>query len=451
MSSPRASPPTTAAGLELGSAPATSRAASGAAYDLLTLRLSPSATAGELRRQLRSSDARYTPSLACLQLGFRVAPVGGQSMLESKQTWRTARLIPYALALLAFLTGTSVWARSEPMSFRSAGNGGNCKACAWIAAEGEIRPDTAEKLKAYLAAEKIEYRATIALHSPGGDLAGALKLGEFIRARGVDTTVASTHFGALGSYDDDEPGICASACAYAFLGGLERLVPDGSRLGVHQFTSVNSTGSEADAQQTVAVLANYMAKMGASRDLLVPAGLLPPDGMYWLTRADLERLNVVTDREKVAEANWELHEARGALSLEVRQKREDGRSADYILRCGPDQQSYLLVWSMEVEAADADTAASVAASLRGLDIRTEDNTLRKSLPAETLARGTRVIAGVLVDRLFVTQLARSSTPASISLKMPRSAAAYVGGWTQPFPRSNLARVLPIVARNCGAS
>jgi hypothetical protein len=73
--------------------------------------------------------------------------------------------------------------------------------------------------------------------SPGGSLLPALKLGELIRAGGYNTSLGE---------------ICASACAYALIGGVNRYIAqkdsgvdrdydnrnvdaDGTKLGIHQF------------------------------------------------------------------------------------------------------------------------------------------------------------------------------------------------------------------------
>ena len=58
-----------------------------------------------------------------------------------------------------------------------------------IAAEGTIQVDEVERLAAFVQSAGA-IPATIVLHSPGGNLAGALKLGYGLRRLGVRTVVA---------------------------------------------------------------------------------------------------------------------------------------------------------------------------------------------------------------------------------------------------------------------
>jgi hypothetical protein len=334
------------------------------------------------------------------------------------------------------------------MRFELAGNGGNCSTCSWIAAEGVIESDTAQQLEAYLKSERITYQPTIAFHSPGGDLAGGLKLGELIRRRGFDTAVMQTVFGVSGAvdpYDNEAPGTCASACAYAFLGGTERRVPEGSRVGVHQFAS-RGAASEAATQSTTAALAAYMARMGVSRDLILPAGFALPEEMYWLTRSDLERLNVVTDRAEVAEVDWEIKESGGELSLIAQQGRADGKRGTLLLQCAPQRTEYVFVWAVDVGEQYQSLAASVAASITGFTFTVGDE-FQRPLLGKASADDSLIMVGAIVPNALMQTYARAVEPIGLSMDMPHAVASYVG-WGQTVPRKNLARLLPILDRNC---
>ena len=74
---------------------------------------------------------------------------------------------------------------------------------------------------------------SVRLNSPGGDLAGGIRLGELIRKLKLDTEIGVTEPDSYGHWKT-APGLCASACAFAFLGGLSRRA-SGGELGVHQF------------------------------------------------------------------------------------------------------------------------------------------------------------------------------------------------------------------------
>src|SRR6056297_4141801 len=126
---------------------------------------------------------------------------------------------PLALRLDAF---------EQPMTFSRATNKGNMSTSAWISATGQIEPETPARFRDFLKSE--EYLpGQIVLHSPGGNLAAGLELGRMIREAGLTAHIGRTRREFEGYdepcdtwWDEVEAGICASSCAYAFLGGKER-------------------------------------------------------------------------------------------------------------------------------------------------------------------------------------------------------------------------------------
>ena len=77
----------------------------------------------------------------------------------------------------------------------------------------------------------------IEFNSPGGSLLGGIRLGRAIRMLAMNTSIGKTVLNSAfeeHSFYHTEKGICFSACAYAFLGGLTR-VANGGEYGVHQF------------------------------------------------------------------------------------------------------------------------------------------------------------------------------------------------------------------------
>lgn len=356
------------------------------------------------------------------------------------------------LGLASLALAATAQAADKPMSFQLAGNGGNCDSCSWIAADGAITSDTPARFEAFLTAEKITYNATVAFNSPGGDLAAGLKLGELIRKRRMDTTVFTTEpEPSQPVYSTDTPGMCASACAYAFLGGVSRQVSDGSRIGVHQFSSTMAEASESETQRSLAVLAAYMGRMGVSRDLILPAGLFGPSDMYWLNRADLEKLNVVTDRKNTPDADWQLTEIAGTLALEVSQTRTDGVQIMYVLRCGPDTTAYTLVWGLDLAGRSHAEAQVIAESISGFSLRSAAGTLAQTFTTPGSSSKSLVMVGARAPRTLLRSLANSPETVELALDMPRMMIGYVGGWGQPFPRSNLRKLLPLLDRNCRSS
>jgi len=177
------------------------------------------------------------------------------------------------------------------MEFLQAPPGPDCRpAC--IIAQGLIDAAAVRQFAQFVRADHVRTGATLVLDSLGGRHLTAIGFGEAIRQYGFATEV--------GRYDPVAnrlgPGTCASACIYAFMGGLGRSVVPGSRVGVHQVRlgDAASTLSASDAQLLMALAAEHLAQWGAANELVTLALATPPDEIRWLTRAELVRFRVVT-------------------------------------------------------------------------------------------------------------------------------------------------------------
>jgi hypothetical protein len=206
----------------------------------------------------------------------------------------------------------------SPMTFRDMVSGGNCDTCRWIAADGVIERSTADKFRAFLNSKGLASRPGIQVHlnSPGGNLLGGVLLGKIIREMKFDTVVSTSETEEVWEGDvhksknGDLVGECSSACAFAFVGGVNRYA--GSRtpgdrvgfqltgkLGVHQFYDISAlsdptaeTRSAEDAigdQFIVALLLKHLDDMGVSAELLQLASQTPPLGMHYLSDEELVR------------------------------------------------------------------------------------------------------------------------------------------------------------------
>jgi hypothetical protein len=341
-------------------------------------------------------------------------------------------------------------AESAPMTFRLATSGGNCGVCTWVAAEGEIQGNSAELLEAYLAEKDITWRVNIVFDSPGGDLSGGMKLGEVIRRRRLNTWVARTDFRSKDhpDFDAELEGVCASACALAYLGGAARTLPEGSKIGVHQFASTQGSTSEGDTQAVVALIAAYLGRMDVSRDLILPIGLVGPRDIYWLSRAEIERFNVVTDRTVAPEGAWQIAESGGRVVLQALQEQTDGRRILYRLTCSAPTAPLALVVAIPVEGTAAGETRQLATSITGMRFWRDGVPLGPSMPASGSATGQSVAALGYVSQGMVAGLSRSPPGLELWLDMPRGLSLELGGWSHPLPRKNLTVVLPLLLRNC---
>ena len=100
---------------------------------------------------------------------------------------------------------------------------------------GKIGAASASWFRERLDEAKLRAGDAIVISSLGGDVGQSLIMGEVIRARGLVTAVGTVDAsGRVG------PASCASACVFVFAGGKTRFGVEGSRLGVHRFTTQNS-------------------------------------------------------------------------------------------------------------------------------------------------------------------------------------------------------------------
>jgi hypothetical protein len=203
------------------------------------------------------------------------------------------RFRPFGLALAAFALAVTFGARAEAMTFQAVGGPAECAGRACILAEGLIDEHTSRDFEAFLKDHQIARGGLVVLDSEGGNLMESLKLGNEIREAGLATTVRGYDRGA-GQFRDG--GACASACAYAFLGGVERSVGAGARIGVHQIYTAGDTWalSAQDGLQLMSLVAVHVRRMCGDLDLLIPAMRTRPGDMHWLSPGELTRYAVVT-------------------------------------------------------------------------------------------------------------------------------------------------------------
>lgn len=226
---------------------------------------------------------------------------------------------------LAIFSIAAAGASAEPMKFQPGGNDTRCRECGFIQASGEIADDTPQTFERFLGAAPDYVPKRIRLNSPGGSLQAGIRLGEILRARGFTTEVGSDRIDPEGVPDFGGraslrvPGVCASACAYAFFGGIERVLDEGSKLGVHRFYSKIAlaqpaekvfSGNDLDnAQKITAALALYLVDMGVDARVVALAATASPDEIYWINLEEARDLRVTY--EPRSWKPWRLEPFRG--------------------------------------------------------------------------------------------------------------------------------------------
>ncbi|HEX3808822.1 MAG TPA: hypothetical protein VHW02_03890 [Rhizomicrobium sp.] len=191
-----------------------------------------------------------------------------------------------------------------------------------VYAVGSIDTGTADNFKRFLQFNAIGPGSVIVFHSPGGIVDEGLALGEIIRQKSFETAVGQRNYapptGPLGGFTDD-PGVCASACSFAFLGGVARTVAAGSLYGVHDaYVEQPEAGEDLlDLGQRIAgKIAEYMHTMGADPRLLtVLTHYNSNKGEMFIMPADMmAKLRVTTQ----SSTTWSLRDTTWGFGLEGR-------------------------------------------------------------------------------------------------------------------------------------
>lgn len=261
---------------------------------------------------------------------------------------------------------------SEPMQFYEGWNGGNANAAYWIAAIGTIEADTAEKFTAFIK-EKQPNGNKIVFHSPGGDLIGGMQLGNEIKKLGLNAFVANSinnpdNLEASGgkTANDFAPGKCLGACAYAFLGGKQRVLDvsdfggfyrgmQGSQLGFQPLYATKEAAKTEEGALKAGKIINYILGMGVNPELL--ARLAQDKASIELTTNELARLNITNTQAFTA---WTVEPYKQGFVIAAKNKNANSNQVEQITAlCKSDpKKPELLLTSAPV---DFDNDAFIAA------------------------------------------------------------------------------------------
>ena len=118
--------------------------------------------------------------------------------------------------------------------------------------------------------------ALVTFHSNGGNLVSGITIGETIHQKKFKTLVT-------------ENSMCASACAAAWLGGSERFMQPGARIGFHAAYDRN-TGRETGVGN--ALLGAYLSRIGLSYNAIIYITKAAPSEMTWLNQSEAAQLGI---------------------------------------------------------------------------------------------------------------------------------------------------------------
>jgi len=240
--------------------------------------------------------------------------------------WFQASIRGLVMAVVAItvplsLAQTKVVGFDEPMRFHDIGSAcqGTATFCGpYLLARGQITADTPQAFERAIRDRK--FGKDIKFDSPGGNLRAALELGRLIRRHGYNTGVGGPYTEVVEVFKNEktlvDTGRCFSACAYAFFGGVGRVVDEDGQLGLHQLSGVNGQLREGDVQVVMALLGQYVDEMGLDRRILDIAAMVPPERMHIITRKVATGLLI--DNTSPPLRPWELKSTpTGTLYMEV--------------------------------------------------------------------------------------------------------------------------------------
>jgi hypothetical protein len=191
-------------------------------------------------------------------------------------------------------------AHAEDMSFRaialgSESCGARCELV--VAAEGEIVEGTPGAFLSFVRQNVGggKLHGVVLLDSPGGKVVASMELGRTLRRLGMSVIVARP----AAESADLAAGRCYSACVYALMGGLKRVIPPQSQVGIHRMFnySMGFALTEGglfrernyDDGGMLEMLSRYSSMMGVSAELVNLAERTSSDRLYMLSGAEIAR------------------------------------------------------------------------------------------------------------------------------------------------------------------
>lgn len=320
--------------------------------------------------------------------------------------WRRSLIAAAVLAVHASMAAAEPLAKNPwpPIAFYIAkGEVDECgRGCReWIAAEGTIDRDAAQRLRGLL--KRLGQRKLpIYFHSPGGSVEAGLAIGRLLRERRMTAGVARTipvgcdptkpHEAAC---DDLKRSgrelmaelrtartLCNSSCVYALVGAAVREVGAGARIGVHQMAVAKydergmpglldrknpSPEQVRQLQAEEARVARYIGEMGIDKALLDAAAQVSHERVRYLSLDEIARFGI--DRREFQESKWMLDEGPpGPLTVikfvvEAKGGDKSGEPKQFRttrIRLGCDRSGEIRVqYSRELASSDRPTSIAV--------------------------------------------------------------------------------------------
>lgn len=363
-----------------------------------------------------------------------------------------ALLIATVLSAAPSATGAA-----EPMAFEIVSTDLSCGECTTIFASGEIVQSTLSSFRSFLAQHHPPLGTTVVLNSPGGSLFAGLELGSIIRSNRLHTSVYAR--------DNETGGYCASACAYAFLGGVHRTVAPAARFGLHQFSSDEPIpDAVANVQGLVSFIAGYVREAGASSRVVEIASAIPPHEMLWLGSSDLFELGITTSRGTRYSPEWTVRSWDTSASLSTEALQDDGAVVRLRVGCpvySPTQlarRPYGVIreddfpLTISIHTREDGPSSTTSPSLLASASVVSAGTTRQLFAMAVSVRHDRFFSEVQIFGWLTAEqfdLLRNSAIAPVSIVITLDAEV-AGRRRFMVPRANLAESLTVFRRHCDA-
>ena len=263
----------------------------------------------------------------------------------------------------------------------------------WIAIEGDVDHDAAARISHFLRDVKDTQRP-IYLHSPGGEVDEAYRIGRLLRSRKAVARIGRTIVAGCAEdrqVDDaclkiknaggeveaeltTRNAMCNSACGYLFLGATSREVAPDATMAVHN-SKLRLTFLGHPSAQQVAIFtgrgvvkadrerASYIAAMGISHELNDLIRTVKFESMHLLTRPELYGFGI--DTRAMVETPWTLETAaRPYIRKAALARKQDGasfRTMEWRLFCeNKDRARLMFVREFDKDAAGKSSVVMMA-------------------------------------------------------------------------------------------
>ena len=192
---------------------------------------------------------------------------GSAKMVSARKTLSLARSVWAALLSVSVSSASAATISLAPI--------GNDPAQSVVLVEGTLLPSDGTEFRSRVGSLT---KAIVTFNSDGGSLLAGIEIGKTIRLKSFATVVL-----------DGER--CASACAFAWLGGSPRFMGTDSFVGFHA-AYVEREGRPTETGVGNALLGSYLTQIGLSESAVVYITKAAPTEMTWLNFRDAEQIGI---------------------------------------------------------------------------------------------------------------------------------------------------------------